>query len=56
MSKFIVVMGDVVDGLRFYGPFSDSDEAGEFAEGERCGNEPWTCAELYDPMVDSEAE
>ena len=45
---FIVITGNVVDGLHFTGPFKDHDSALDY-----CGDLPamqeWTIADLYDP-------
>ena len=47
MSKFILVTGNPVDGLSFFGPFNDPEEAHEFAEG--CGTGDWWVAMLEEP-------
>ena len=47
---FVLVVGNVVDGLEFYGPFETTEEAGEFAgEGGVWVDRDWTIAELLNP-------
>lgn len=42
---YIVIVGNVVDGLSFIGPFDDGEEANEFAEHEFNGLE-WISMKL----------
>jgi len=40
--SYIVITGNPVDGLFFYGPFLDANDAGDWAEREHDGQEWWT--------------
>lgn len=40
--RYIVMAGNPVDGLRFFGPFDDSEEANEFADDACSGGDWWT--------------
>lgn len=42
---FIVIAGNVVDGLSHYGPFTDANEAGDWA-AEELRDVEWVCAQL----------
>jgi hypothetical protein len=44
MDRYILVVGDLVDGVSFIGPFDDSTEATEYAEFTL--REPWVVAPL----------
>jgi hypothetical protein len=43
MDKYIVVVGDPVDGFEFYGPFNTEPEAIEWA-GENLNGDWWTAS------------
>lgn len=45
---YIVVAGNAVDGLAFYGPFDHLDAALDWAQRAISG-EPWVIADLLDP-------
>ncbi len=45
---YIVVTGDPIDGLFFYGPFLSHEEATEFADREH-GEFTWWVADLEKP-------
>jgi hypothetical protein len=51
----MVIVGDIVDGLTFYGPFPDHSEANEWASEESAnshgviGNETWVVSVLNLP-------
>ncbi len=47
-SKFIVIVGNVIDGVVVHGPFRDTDEAGEYAELEL--SDEWVIASLIAPV------
>jgi hypothetical protein len=44
VADHIIVTGDVVNGLRFYGPFDSADDAGDWAAEEL--KESWLCVKL----------
>lgn len=44
-TQYIIIEGNVVDGLNFYGPYNSHDEAVEIAE-ENCADGDWSIAEL----------
>ena len=46
----ILIVGNVVDGLSFIGPFMDSEEAGDHAERHFKG-EDWTACNLDQPVT-----
>ena len=48
MGSFIVIVGDPVDGFRYYGPFDDHDSAVKWAEAELDG-ERWWVADMEPP-------
>jgi len=47
VEQHIIVTGNPLDGLEFYGPFDTSDEAGEWAE-KKIPNNEWWIATLED--------
>lgn len=48
MGSYILIVGNVIDGLRFYGPFVTADEAAQFAqESAETKNDTWTIGELF---------
>lgn len=44
---FIVITGNIMDGMNFYGPFESFEEALEYAEAEIM--DAWFVAELIKP-------
>lgn len=51
MGMHIVITGNPVDGLFFYGPFATADEATEWAEVQQDGMEWWIA-----PLASQEGE
>lgn len=47
-DKYIVIVGNVVDGLTFYGPIEDPDEVTEFTYN-FVGKDTWVVATLTAP-------
>ncbi len=47
MTQFIIIYGNVVDGLKFIGPFSDHESALEYAENDLL--EEFNIAKLQNP-------
>lgn len=45
-DKWIVIFGNVVDGLYFHGTFKSLEDAVQYAYDNRDNNEDWTVAEL----------
>ncbi len=45
---FVIIQGNVIDGLSIHGPFTDAERANEWADSELSG-EVWVCAPLYKP-------
>ena len=43
--KYIIIVGNVVDGLRFYGPYDSADEANEVADN-TFRNEDWVVTNI----------
>jgi hypothetical protein len=35
MTKYVLVVGNPIDGLDFFGPFDSADDAGYYAESHR---------------------
>ena len=50
-SQCILVVGNVVDGLNFIGPFDDEELATEYVTKNKI-TEEWSIAELEDPEFD----
>jgi hypothetical protein len=46
--QFVIIVGNVVDGLQLYGPFQDASEANEYGDLEFPGAD-WIVATLEDP-------
>lgn len=49
VGMFIIVYGDAVDGLSFFGPFSEDDYSAVCDEWAMTADGPWTVAPL-EPM------
>lgn len=47
---FIVITGNVIDGLTMFGPFSNAEDANEYGDLE-CGQDTWVVATLYKPEI-----
>lgn len=47
--KYLVVVGNPIDGCEFYGPFDDDTAAEDWAERYR-RNDTWWVSELREPM------
>jgi hypothetical protein len=52
MKPAILIVGNVVDGVEFYGPFSTTEEAIELANIELRNREDWCIGYLNNPEVD----
>ena len=50
MVKFILVFGDLSDGLEFVGPFDSEDAARDYGHDYCCGA-AWSVHVLDDPFV-----
>lgn len=48
-EKFLVITGNPVDGLFFYGPFDDRESAVDWAETEQSDMEYWV-SDLHTPV------
>lgn len=48
MARYLVCLGDPVEGFTFYGPFPDHDSALEWCESE-AGALDWTIATISEP-------
>lgn len=53
-KKWIVIMGDPVDGFAYFGPFPDADSAVEW--GNTNGDSDWWITSLHDPELGDEVE
>jgi hypothetical protein len=52
-AEVIIIHGNVVDGLRFVGPFNSIEAADEYARlSTTLRDEPWTVAYLNPPLED----
>jgi hypothetical protein len=51
MGRHIVITGNPVDGLFFYGPFATADEASDWAETNHDGQDWWIA-----PLASQEQE
>ena len=47
-NRYIVIVGNPVDGFSFFGLFDSAKDAGDWAECE-CKNQTWWTAELKEP-------
>ena len=47
---FVIIVGNPCDGMSFYGPFEDGNEANEYAD-ERFSKEDWWVARLEAPVA-----
>lgn len=47
---FVVIAGNVVDGLTFFGPFENQEEANQYAE-DQLRKEDWVVALLNRPSM-----
>ena len=45
MLKYIIIVGNVVDGLRFYGPYDTAEDANEIADN-AFKNEDWVVTNI----------
>ena len=53
MPRIIIIHGNVVDGLRFVGPFADIAAAETYAATDvTLRDEPWIVASLNPPLED----
>jgi hypothetical protein len=47
---FVIVVGNVADGFRHYGPFDTAEYANEWADSiQSLRNEDWVCVKMYAP-------
>ena len=52
MNQYMIVYGNVIDGLTFLGPYSSAEEATGYAE-DHLENEHWDVTELFaTPVVE----
>jgi hypothetical protein len=47
--KWIIVKGNVIDGLTFIGPFEERDNAVQYGDFEIHQSDDWCIAELEEP-------
>jgi len=50
-DQFVVVAGNVVDGVRIFGPFDDANTAGDWASF-NINDEDWVCTKLLPVQVE----
>jgi hypothetical protein len=49
-NRFVLIVGNVIDGLSLYGPFASSEEAGQYAEATGFVNkDTWIVVHMYQP-------
>lgn len=48
MDKYVIVIGNPIDGITIYGPFENMEEAHEWAEN---NSDEWWCSYLYEPKA-----
>jgi hypothetical protein len=46
---FVVIEGNIIDGMRIHGPFASAEEANEWADREV--KTDWWCAALFNPQT-----
>lgn len=51
ISCIIVVVGDVVSGFQFFGPFSSSSFAREWVQDTSLADQPWSIASVEEPFM-----
>jgi hypothetical protein len=45
-EQYLIAAGNIIDGLRFYGPFNSAQAANDWADDELRG-EDWVCGALH---------
>jgi hypothetical protein len=50
MKQAVLLVGNIVDGYRFYGPFPNAADALKWAEDTFAEQETWEVAKLSEPV------
>ena len=53
MNRYLVLIGNVIDGVEFFGPFDTHEDALEYASRHHGGAE-WHIGTLNEPVTDEE--